>query len=258
MLDGDRIEAWPLALLAGEVLSRLEGQGPWPGAEPQRAAERTDDDVEYFHPVKFRLEPDLLVTVLGGLVYSGDIVLAITGDKIDSGKITLLADVDLDELKQFKHVEAPKEINVSVLRSCSNCWACHQVWPSSATQGSEETVKHCSKPSPNWSAAYLTAGTDLHGKLTFWGKPLLTDDEIRDWRTRLEALKTFTEGLTPYNTVGKLKNLRIGSDDIDAQKKNLEVLASVEKLLELVGDRLAAQRLTCRRPRWCCPATTRG
>jgi hypothetical protein len=82
----------------------------------------------------------------------------------------------------------------------------------------------------------LTAGTDLQGKLTFWGKPLLTDDEIRDWRTRLEALKTFTEGLTPYNTVGKLKNLRIGSDDIDAQKKNLEVLAAVEKLLDLVTE----------------------
>jgi hypothetical protein len=45
-------------------------------------------DVEYFAPLKFRLEPDLLVTVLGGLVYSGDIVLAITGDKVDSGKIT--------------------------------------------------------------------------------------------------------------------------------------------------------------------------
>jgi hypothetical protein len=75
----------------------------------------------------------------------------------------------------------------------------------------------------------LKAGTDLQGKLTFWGKPLLTDDEIRDWRTRLEALKTFTESLTPYNTVGKLKNLRIGSDDIDAQKKNLEVLAAVER-----------------------------
>ncbi len=43
----------------------------------------------------------------------------------------------------------------------------------------------------------LIAGTDLHGKLSFWGKPLLTDDEIRDWRARLVALKTFTEGLTP-------------------------------------------------------------
>ena len=59
---------------------------------------------------------------------------------------------------------------------------------------------------------------------------------IRDWRIRLESLKSFTEGLTPYNTVGKLKNLRIGSDDIDGQKKNLEVLAAVEKLLELVTE----------------------
>ena len=59
---------------------------------------------------------------------------------------------------------------------------------------------------------------------------------IRDWRIRLESLKSFTEGLTPYNTVGKLKNLRIGSDDIDAQKENLEILAAVEKLLELVTE----------------------
>ena len=37
--------------------------------------------------------------------------MPITGDKIDSGKMTLLAERPLDELKYFKHVEAPKEIN---------------------------------------------------------------------------------------------------------------------------------------------------
>ena len=73
--------------------------------------------MEYFAPIKYRLEPDLLVTVLGGLVYSGDIVLSITGDKIDSGKLVQLAERSLEELKQFKHVEAPKEINLAVLRA---------------------------------------------------------------------------------------------------------------------------------------------
>jgi hypothetical protein len=105
-----------------------------------------------------------------------------------------------------------------------------------AKQGSEEPVKQLLEAVSKLVGRILTAGTDLQGKLTFWGKPLLTDVEILDWRTRLEALKAFTEGLTPYNTVGKLKNLRIGSDDIDAQKKNLEVLASVEKLLDLVTE----------------------
>ncbi|HNG66644.1 MAG TPA: DUF6079 family protein, partial [Thauera aminoaromatica] len=234
MLDGDRIEPGR-SRYAQEVLNRLKAKGH--GQVLNRGELVSGpSDVEYFHPVKFRLEPDLLVTVLGGLVYAGDIVLAITGDKIDSGKITQLAERNLDELKQFKHVEAPKEINVAVLRSLFELLGLSPGLAQLATQGSEEPVKQLLEAVSKLVGRVLIAGTDLHGKLSFWGKPLLTDDEIRDWRARLEALKTFTEGLTPYNTVGKLKNLRIGSDDIDAQKKNLEVLASVEKLLELVGE----------------------
>ena len=36
--------------------------------------------------------------------------------------------------------------------------------------------------------------------------------------------------------MGKLKNLRIGSDDIAAQSKNLDVLKAVEAMLELIAD----------------------
>ncbi len=234
MLDGDRIDPGR-SRYAQEVLSRLKAKGH--GQVLNRGELLSGpSDIEYFHPVKFRLEPDLLVMVLGGLVYAGDIVLAITGDKIDSGKITQLAERNLDELKQFKHVEAPKEINVAVLRSLFELLGLSPGLAQLATQGSEEPVKQLLEAVSKLVGRVLIAGTDLHGKLSFWGKPLLTDEEIRDWRTRLEALKSFTEGLTPYNTVGKLKNLRIGSDDIVAQKKNLEVLASVEKLLELVGE----------------------
>jgi hypothetical protein len=234
MLDGDRIEPGR-SRYAQEVLSRLKAKGH--GQVLNRSELLNGQtDVEYFHPVKFRLEPDLLVAVLGSLVYSGDIVLAITGDKIDSSKITLLAERGLEDLKQFKHVEAPKEINVSVLRSLFELLDLSPGLAQLATQGSEEPVKQLLEAVSKLVGRVLTAGTDLQGKLTFWGKPLLTDEEIKGWRTRLEALKTFTEGLTPYNTVGKLKNLRIGSDDIDAQKKNLEVLAAVEKLLDLVTE----------------------
>ena len=178
----------------------------------------------------------MLAAVLGGLVYSGDIVLAVTGDKIDSGKVTQLAERSLEELKQFKHVEAPKEINVAVLRALFELLGLTPGLAQLATQGSEEPVKQLLEAVAKLVGRVLTAGTDLQGKLTFWGKPLLTDDEMRDWRARLEALKTLAEGLTPYNTVGKLKNLRIGSDDIDAQKKNLEVLGAVEKLQDLITE----------------------
>ncbi|MBO6522093.1 MAG: hypothetical protein JJ973_18765 [Rhodospirillales bacterium] len=234
MLDGDRIEP-TRSRYAQEVLSRLKTKGH--GQVLNRAELLSGDtDVEHFAPVKFRLEPDLLVTVLSGLVYAGDIVLAITGDKIDSGKLPLLAERSMDELKQFKHVETPKEINVAVLRTLFEMLDLPPGLAQQATQGSDEPVKRLQEEVSKLTRRVLSATTDMQGRLSFWGQPLLREEEIADWRSKLDALKGFSESLAPYNTVGKLKNLRISSDDITAQKKNLDVLGAVERMLELVGE----------------------
>ncbi len=234
MLNGDQIEP-ARSRYTQEVLKRLKAKGHGQVLNRNELLSGATD-IEYFAPLRFRLEPDLLVAVLGGLVWSGDIVLAITGDKIDSGKITLLAERALEDLKQFKHVEAPKEINVAVLRALFELLGLSPGLAQLATQGSDEPVKHLLEAVGKLVKRVLNAGTDLPGRLSFWGKPLLTEAEISDWRSRLEGLKAFTEGLTPYNTVGKLKNLRIGAEDIEAQKKNLAVLASAESLLALVAE----------------------
>lgn len=234
MLDGERIDP-ARSRFAQEVLARLNAKGH--GQVLNRSELLSGvTDVEHFAPVKFRLEPDLLVAVLGGLVYAGDIVLAITGDKIDSGKITLLAERPLDELKQFKHVEAPKEINVAILRALFELLALPPGLAQQATQGSDEPVKFLQEEVGKLTRRVLSASTDMAGRLSFWGQSLLRDEEIRDWRSKLDALKSFSESLSPYNTVGKLKNLRISADDIAAQKRNLEVLDSIERMLNLVAE----------------------
>ena len=234
MLDGDRIE--PIrSRYAQEVLNRLQAKGH--GQVLNRSELISGPtDIEYFAPVRFRLEPDLLVAVLGGLVYSGDIVLAITGDKIDSGKISLLAERSLDELQQLKHVETPKEINVAVLRSLFELLNLPSGLAQMATQGKDEPVKELLDAVAKQVQRVLTVGTDLQNRLSFWGQSLLREEELQDWRTRLEALKEFLEKLSPYNTIGKLKNLRVTQADIDTQKKNFEVLDTVEKLRELVAE----------------------
>jgi len=234
MLDGDRIDPVQ-SRYAQEVLTRLKAKGH--GQVLNRSELLVGNaDIEYFSPDKYRLETDFLVAVLGSLVYSGDIVLAITGDKVDSGKISLLADRSLEELKQFKHVEAPKEINVAVLRSLFEMLELPPGLAQQATQGSDEPVKALQEEVNKLTKRVLAASTDMANRLSFWGQPLLRDEEIRDWRSKLDELKAFSESLSPYNTVGKLKNLRIGSDDITAQKKNLEVLNSVEGLIRLIGE----------------------
>ena len=234
MLDGDRIEP-TRSKYAQEVLNRLKAKGHGQVLNRSELISGATD-VEYFAPVRFRLEPDLLVAVLASLVYSGDIVLAITGDKIDAGKLSLLTERSLDDLIQFKHIEPPKEINVALLRSLFELLGLPSGLAQMATQGKEEPVKELLDAVAKLVNRVLTVGTDLRNRLSFWGQSLLREEELRDRQQRLEALKGFLEGLSPYNTIGKLKNLRITQDDIETQKKNLDALAAVERLRDLVAE----------------------
>lgn len=235
LLDGDRVDP-AKSRYALEVLTRLKAKGHGQVLSRSELLSGTSD-VEYFAPIKYRLEPDLLITVLGGLVYSGDLVMSITGDKIDSGKLVQLAERSIEELKQFKHVEAPKEINLAVLRALFELFDLPSGLAQKASQGDTEPVIKLQDKVSALVPRVLKAGSDLQqGKLSFWGQNLLREEEAKDWHARLDALKKFTEALTPYNTVGKLKNLRVTQEDIDGQKKSLEVLAAVERLLDLVVE----------------------
>lgn len=234
MLDGATIQP-SASIYAQDVLARLKAKGQGQVLNRSELLSGTAD-VEYFAPARFRLEPDLLIAVLSGLVYSGDVVFAITGDKIDSSRLALLIEHSLDELTQFKHVEAPKEINVAVLRSLFEFFDLPTGLAQKATQGDVEPVVKLQEAVSTLVQRILTDAIDLQDRLALWGKPLLNEEEAQDWNERLSSLKTFAESLTPFNTVGKLKNLRISQNDVDSQKKNLELLLSVEVLLKLIGE----------------------
>ncbi len=233
MLDGDRIDParsrYAQALLgrlnaksAGQVLNRSE---LFAGAL----------GVEYFDEGRTRLEPEWVLLVLACLVYAGDVVLAITGDKIDSSRLNLLVDRPFDQLVGFKHLERPKELNIAVLRAL---FALCKLPPGHArlvSQGDETPVVDLQAALTVWVNDLLMTQTQLVSGLTLWGQSLLTEAEIKDHRARLEQLKGFAESLSPYNTVGKLKNLRLTLADIEAQQPNLAALDRIKALLKFTG-----------------------
>ena len=234
MLDGDRVNP-AHSRYAAEVLRRLKLKGH---GQVLNRSELVNGaaDIEFFDPGRYRLEPDLLVAVLACLVYSGDIVLSITGDKIDSSKLSAFSERSFDDLKLFKHIEAPKEINVSVLRTLFEFFDLPPGLAQKVIQGDEEPVRSLLEASTKLVHRALSAGVDLKDRLVFWGRPLLSESEFGDYHTRLLSLKNFAEGVQPYNTIGKLKNLRTDSLEIARQVDNRGILKTIETLLEFVSE----------------------
>ena len=78
-------------------------------------------------------------------------------------------------------------------------------------------------------------------ELIFWGRPILSEQEQKDWKDRIGSLKAFLESLQPFNTVGKLKNFPHESAVVLGQKPAIELAREVDELGALLQQ---ANRLT--------------
>jgi hypothetical protein len=148
LLDGDRVDP-ANSRYAQEVLNRLKAKGHGQVLNRSELLSGTSD-VEYFAPIKYRLEPDLLVTVLGGLVYSGDIVLSITGDKIDSGKLCSWQNARWKSSSSSSTSRHPRRSTSRCCVPCSSCSTCRPAWPRKPARATPSRSSNCRRKSARW------------------------------------------------------------------------------------------------------------
>jgi hypothetical protein len=196
--------------------------------------------VEYMAPEKYRLEPEGVIVLLAALVYSGDIVLAIRGEKFDAGNLDNLVTAPFDDLRNFKHIERPKEWNLPALRQLFELLGLTPGMVQLATQGKNEPVQELQKAVEEKVNAVILAQQQVQSGLPFWGRNLLTEQEQKEYSSRLEQAKGFLESLQAYSTPGKLKNFRYDAAEVKAQKVNLATHSEVTSLQELVTELGAA------------------
>jgi energy-coupling factor transporter ATP-binding protein EcfA2 len=234
LLDGDRITASG-SPYATEILAKLSAKGA--GQVLNRQEILTGSmGVEIFEPGKFGLEPDLVAVVLSTLVHDGDIVLSITGAKVDSTNIQVLGEQSVEEISNFKLIMAPKDVNIPVLRDLFELLGIAPGQAQAAANGDEAAVRSMQAELTTLITGTLTLATGLETKISFWGQAVLRDEELEIARQQIGAVKTFAEGLAPYNTPGKLKNLSTTAADIAAQKDNVAGFRRLATLVERIAD----------------------
>ena len=195
-----------------------------------------DTGVEFMDKDRQRLEPEWVVVILAGLVYSGEVILAVPGKKFDAVSLSQLAGTSVGELVQFKHIERPKDWNLAALKALFELLSLTPGLAQLVTQGEDEPVQELQKTISKDVERLALVQQSLQDGLLFWGRNLLDEAEMEKLRTRFDESKTFLESLQAYTSPGRLKNFRYDSKEVSSQRGALDSLAEVESLQELTNS----------------------
>jgi hypothetical protein len=195
--------------------------------------------VEYFAPEKYRLEPDWLVVLLAALVYSGDIVLAIPGKKLDATNITQLTATPFDELINFKYIERPKDWNLPAIKAVFELLGQPPGLAQALTQGGEQAggaVKALVGESKRLIEEIIQAQQALQVGMKLWGRNLFSPEDSEVLRQRMDNTKQFFESLQGYTNAGQLKNFRHEAQEVTAKRDGLDALKQVDSLQLIASE----------------------
>jgi hypothetical protein len=227
LLDGDRLDP-RRSRYAKHVLEALAGKGH---GQVINRSDLVQDEGGVAYWGRFRIEPEFLSVVLASLVSSGDIVLSLTGKRVDAAAIDQLARLPVDDVVAFKHIERPRDLPLAPLTDLCEMLGVPKglmVNPASRDEGVAQLQVRVAQ-----LVGGVVAAQNGLGELVVWGRSILSEQELAEWRQRLAAAKSFLESLQPFNTPAKLKNFPHSTEQLAAQKTNLALIRDVEELLAL-------------------------
>lgn len=231
LLDGDKLDPRQ-SPYAQEMMVRLGSKGAGQVLNRGEIFEATSM-AESFEPGRFGLEPDLVAVVLAALVHSGDVIVSVAGRKIDSSNLGDGSASVVDELAALKHVEAPKDVNITVLRDLYELFGLPSGMAQAAAKGDDAAVRDLQDAIEKTITSSLTLATGLETSLSFWGAPVVSPEQMQDGRSRIEAVRKFAEAHSAYNSPAKLKNLRTTPADITARADDF---SGYRRIASLVGQ----------------------
>lgn len=201
----------------GQVLNRSELVAPESG-------------VDYW--TQFRIEPEFLSVVLAALVHSGDIVLSLAGKKIDAANIDQFAKIGIADVTEFKHIDRPRDLPLGPLQELCDLLDVPKgliVNPANRDDGVAKIQQRATE-----LLGRVVASQVRIPELVFWGRPILSEQEQKDWKDRLGTLKGFLESLQPFNTSGKLKNFPHDIATVAGQKNTITLSQEIDELSGLL------------------------
>lgn len=233
VLDGERLDP-AKSRYVRPILDAVRAKGPGQVTNRDEII-KEDHGLEYMDPAAARLEPEWAVVLLAGLVWSGDIVIAIPGRKFEATDLGPLAATSVDELIRFKHLEQPREWNLAALKELFTLMGLSPGLAQLVTQGQDEPVRSLQDAIQKHVRRIVEAQQMLREGVSFWGIDLRDVGDLAVRAEKLADAKAFLETCQAYSSPGKLKNLRYAASDISVHAEAIRTLGLIEAVRDFVA-----------------------
>lgn len=190
----------------------------------------------YFKPEVYRLEKEWLLVILASLVQAGEIELAVVGKVITASDVDVFKGIDFNTLVDFKHIQAPKDFNISAIKAVLSLLGMNEGLATSIKEGDDGVVREMGQKIEDTVKALVHDQQQVKQRLLLWGNYVLSETEAQLLAERLGSTKSFLESLQRFNTPGKLKNFKETVETIEEHAKNLLEWQSFKQLAEVVNS----------------------
>jgi len=190
----------------------------------------------YFKPDSYRLEPEWLLVILASLVHAGELELSVVGKVITASDVDAFKGIDFNTLVEFKHIQAPKDFNMSAIKAVLQLLGMNEGLATSIQQGDDNVVRDMGQKIEATVKALVNGQQVVKQRLSLWGQFVLSEAEAQTLADNLNQAKTFLESLLRFNTPGKLKNFKSTTAEITEQADHLMAWESFKILAVTVGD----------------------
>ena len=232
---------------------KAEGQVVRRGGVLEKIAEGISGPI--YKDLRFSLEVEWVTVVLAALVYHGDIVLALPGNKsLEADGLDRYSLSGVDELTQFLHYTRPRNLPLSTWVEIFTQLGLPPALIQDETQRTQAVQSLQSKVQGELNRL-ASLENKLNADLALWNEQIFTDSPTYisehgvvtetdappvqasrlDFKPALRGYKAVLESLAKINTVGKLRNLKISPADLADLSDWRATLQRAEALLEAIN-----------------------
>ncbi|MFR0813402.1 MAG: DUF6079 family protein [Enterococcus casseliflavus] len=183
---------------------------------------------------EFKLEPELVVVVIGALLYAGKLEISLAGTNYTAMNYREFAAENIEVLSNFDYIKKPSGLPINEINAVLNLF--DEYAPNFDEKILEGYIRRLSSKSIEEVSHTLNTIEMVKKGFSIGGTEVMDANNRQDTIMRLTSYKDFCEKVQRYNTVAKMKNFSASVTEISEQEENKKLIDSIEQMKKDVDE----------------------